>query len=298
MIVRRSKLVLSAWQPRALRIAAQAKADALVLDARQPHRRHTTVEAEAFSILLGDTTKPPGLDVLLWVTKTDTESTLNSDLGLLIDGIVVSVQDVEEVHELDEILQTVERGKDLPSGKIQLDLVLNSARGVFQAYDLAAASPRVVSINLDEHNLAAEMGVAVSPTVDQFYYQRGRMIIEAARIANIQAHGLGFVAREPDAEVHLEEWARASRRMGLKGAFCWRPEDADLQNRGFAFTSDEEDLARAKLEGLEEAERRGLGAVNVRGLMVDVAGYRHIQNVLGWSEAIAQKEAAKMAGTR
>ena len=293
MIVRRSKLVLSALRSGALEEASKCGADAVVLDTCFTVPGSQQAQAKAALASLAGTSKPPGLEVLAWVGKEEVQEVLSPDLGGLLDGIVATVATAEDVRSLDSLLGTLESQRGLTSGKLELDLVVDTMRGLNDVDDLVNASPRVVSINLDEDALAAEMGLEPSKEEDQLFYARGRIVI-IARVAQIQAHGLAFLPGQPT----VEERATAARRVALKGAFCWRPEDAEAQNRGFGYNPDEQEYAQGQADAMQEAEKQGLGSVTFRGVMVDMAMYKHARNVLNWSQAVNDKEAAKVALAR
>ena len=290
MIIRRSKLVAPAWQTGALETAAACGADALVLDTCFTVPESRRAEALAALTALSSAGKPPGLDVLAWIAAEDAAAVLAAGLGSLLDGVVVAVDSAQDVQAVDGILGTLEEGKRLPLGKVQLDLVIGSTRALAAVDALVRASPRVVSINLDGDGLAAEVGLEPSQKEDQLFYPRGRIIV-ASRVTEVQAHGLAFLPGEPG----VAERARAARRLGLKGAFCWHPDDVRPQNQGFSYTDEEQEYARAQVEAMQEAERQGLGSVTLRGAMVDLAMYKDAQNVMDRAEAMARKEAGRAA---
>ncbi|MBI4234580.1 MAG: hypothetical protein HY686_09075 [Chloroflexi bacterium] len=288
-LVRRSKLVVSPLSQGSWTAAATSGADALVVDVASS----VPPGAEGKALALAREVLPllarSGSDLLLWVAPSRAEATLELCRFPSLAGVVVAAETPEEIRGLDAALTAWERTAGLPPGKLQIDLVLASARAALGMDTLVAASRRVVSLNLDEDGLLAELGVERSLEVDQIFYPRGRSII-VARLFNIQAHALAFVRGTADAL----ETATVARKMGLRGALCFDAADVPALNQGFSPPVAEVEHARQVKAAMEEGIRQGLGAVSLPGgVMIDLAMLKHAQAVLRWAEAIEARESAK-----
>ena len=93
-----------------------------------------------------------------------------------------------------------------------------------------------------------------------------------------------------DAE-QLERDAKFVRSIGFAGKYCIHPSQVDIVNGIFVPSDDEIAEARRIMEVYEEAEKQGLGAVGMDGLVVDRPVYVRAQRLLEFVEQ--QAEATK-----
>lgn len=290
-IVRRSKLLLSCT--RLLETPQHhllGNADALILDLRDALEEGSASLLEhalqRLSALAGK-----GVDLFVSAPREALRQALGRLQGLPLDGIALAATHPEMVQEADRLLSAFDAPGSAP---LQIDLLLDSPHALLRLYDMASASPRVVSLTLDERGLLASLGVAPSPEIDQFFYPRGLALL-VARLTNTQAHALAFLPPHQDGTPpSLEERAVAARKLGLMGALCTSPEEAVALNRGFTPTPQEVEWCRKALWVLEDAIRHGLGSATLEGReMVDIAMLKHIRNLLWREAAICRKDAQK-----
>lgn len=290
-IVRRSKLVLTC--ARLLQMPSHhllGSADAIILDLRDAlDGGPLSLLAEVSQRLASLAGK--GLDLFIRAPLEALPLALERLEGVRLDGVALLTPGPEAVQEADRILA---RYDALASTPLQIDLVVDSPAVLLCLYEVATASPRVVSLTLDEMRLQNTIGVASCQEVDQFFYPRGLALL-AARLAEIQAHGLAFLPPHPDGSPpSLEERAVAARKLGLMGALCASPEEAVALNKGFTPPPQEVEWCRKALWVLEEALRHGLGSATIEGReMVDIAMLKHIRNLLQREAAICRKDAQK-----
>src|SRR5690606_2862368 len=76
-----------------------------------------------------------------------------------VDGIVYpGAEEADEVIELDGLFTALEKERGLEAGAIQLVLMLESARGFWNAGALVAASPRVSALGVGRADLTMQLG--------------------------------------------------------------------------------------------------------------------------------------------
>ena len=78
----------------------------------------------------------------------------------------------------------------------------------------------------------------------------------------------------------LERESQFVRSIGFGGKYCIHPSQIEVINRVFQPTEEELSQARRIVEVYEEAEKQGLGAVGMDGLVVDRPVYVRAQNLL------------------
>jgi citrate lyase subunit beta/citryl-CoA lyase len=173
------------------------------------------------------------------------------------------VREAAEVAALCTRLEKHEEGARLPLGSVKLLVLLETALGVVNAAQIAAASPRLAGLMLGTEDLAAELGLwSVSPS-EEFLYARSVVALAAA------SRGLEAVDRVythfQDQEGLLHDAARA-RSLGFSGKAIIHPAQIDVVNTVFTPTEAEVRAAQAVVRAAEAA---GGGAFAVGGAMAD-----------------------------
>lgn len=165
-------------------------------------------------------------------------------------------------------------------GPRSLHLLLESAVGVEQAFDLARAHPQVVSIGLGEADLRADLGVTGDAGL---LWSRGRLVSASV------AAGLGPPAMSVHPDVGDVEGLLASCRVGRALGFLGRAaiHPTQLEPIRAAFTPTPEEVARARevLDAAAAAIARGHGAVALAdGRFVDAAVVRQARRVVALAD--------------
>ena len=192
--------------------------------------------------------------------------------GRNIDVLVIpKVHDAADVLLADRLLTGIEQNLGLPVGRIRLEALIESARGVLHAEAIASASPRLAALIFGVVDYAGDIG-ARDPIREQFalYHYPKAVIVAAARAAGIDAID-GVTLQLRDLAL-CEQDARAAAQMGFDGKWAIHPHQVPVINR--AFTPSAEELARAReiLEAYEHQGRDcGAGAFVYKDEMIDAA---------------------------
>jgi citrate lyase subunit beta/citryl-CoA lyase len=207
----------------------------------------------------------------------------------------------EEIQRIDRMVTQLEKERGLPTGKIQFDLLMESARGIVNVEAIAQASPRIVQLNIGQGDLSIDLGFPrlLELNFEQYFYAENRLLY-AARAANVQACGLGAQNHVDFTSVSLGEGAmlRACQHaclMGYLGSLIIHPGWVKPANEGFKPAQHDLEMARKVKDALDEAYARGEGSVTVEGRMYDVANLKQVHYLLERAEAIARREAEKAA---
>jgi citrate lyase subunit beta/citryl-CoA lyase len=192
--------------------------------------------------------------------------------GRNIDVLVIpKVHEASEVLFADRLLTQIEENMSWPIGRIRLEALIESAKGVLHAESIAAATPRLAALIFGVVDYAGNIG-ARDPVREQFalyHYPKAKMVA-AARAAGIDAID-GVTLQLRDLE-QCEHDARAAAQMGFDGKWAIHPDQVAVINR--AFTPSPEELTRASeiLEAYEKSDvDAGAGAFVYKDEMVDAA---------------------------
>jgi citrate lyase subunit beta/citryl-CoA lyase len=298
--IRRSHLVVSALDEAQVESSWRHNADAVILDLtdavpdmdkpRARDRLKTAIPIAARG----------GAEVFVHINKALAYADLAASVQPGLKGVVVTgMEQAADVEAIDTTLAAFERDRGLVHGTLQVIVMLDSGKGLWQIREIVNASPRVCSIGLDEGNLCRHLGIVPHAEFDPFVYAKGRLIIES-RAAKRQpvgiSHPYGLFPQFDDAEA-IHTMALKGKNTGFAGVICSHPSWVEPCNR--AFTPTEERLAfyRETRRLFAEGIAKGTAAIPYPGttMMIDVPVDERARITLELYERGAARDAEKAA---
>jgi citrate lyase subunit beta / citryl-CoA lyase len=155
--------------------------------------------------------------------------------------------------------------------------LVETAKGVINAYAIASASPRVIAVALGGLDFIRDMGVRLTPEGTELAYARAHLGV-AARAAGVLAFDTPCIEIKNRELVYAE--SRSARQLGFRGKLLIHPSQIGPVNEVFSPSAEEVAAARKIVAAFDEAQRQGLGAITLDGLMIDAANYRQAQDLL------------------
>lgn len=276
--VRRSELVCPAHSMKMMATAAASQADEVIFDLEDGCAPSMKLEARKTLVEALRTLDFAG-KVRAFRTNGIATKFFYRDLidvvevmGLNIDVVIIpKVQDAVDVLFADRLLTQIEQNMGWLEGRIRLEALIESARGVLHAEAIAAASPRLATLIFGVVDYAGNIGMRapVSESLQPYQYPRAK-IVAAARAAGIEAidgvtlqfRDLGLCDRD----------ARDAADMGFDGKWAVHPDQVPVINRAFTPSTEELTRAREILAAYERQDREsGSGAFVYKHEMVDAA---------------------------
>ena len=197
--------------------------------------------------------------------------------GANIDVMVLpKVQEASDVLFADLLLTQIEQNVGLAVGRIRLEALIESAKGVLHAEQIAASTPRLASRIFGVADYGGDIG-SREPVREQFalYHYPKAKTVAAARAAGIDVID-SITLQFRDLE-QCERDAREAARMGFDGKWAIHPDQVPVINRVFTPTPEELTRAREILELYRKADAEsGVGAIVYNNEMVDGANL-HIE---------------------
>ncbi len=194
----------------------------------------------------------------------------------------------DDVQRLDWKLQELERRRDMPIGSIAVHALIETAKGVMNAYPSALASPRVNALIFGAVDYTKDMRVKLTIGGEELLYARAHTAA-AARAAGVIAIDHPFVAYK-DAEA-FEKSTRFGRQLGYEGRMLIHPGQIEPSNRLYSPSPEDVEWAREVVRAFEEEGiAKGMAAINYKGQMVDTPVYDNARSVLAIMEEIAAFE--------
>src|SRR5207253_1143473 len=176
------------------------------------------------------------------------------------------------VREVAQGLDRLEERDGIPNGATRLLLIATeTAAGLLNIAELAAASPRIAAISWGIEDLGASMGLPRTRDAGGRYLDIPRyarmMCAIAASAAGVEA--LDTVYTDIDDLDGLRRECEEAAGMGFAGKLSVHPAQIDVINAAFAPTREAVAAARELIAAFEEHERLGVYAFRFRGRMVD-----------------------------
>jgi len=274
-----------------IRKAGTLAADALILDLEDAVPMS---DKETARTLVRDSIaelSAKGLDLIVRVNALST-GLAGQDLewvaqeGLV--GIVLpKVESRDDVLAFARLIDQQEKKKGKEPGSLLLIPILETAKGVLNAYEVSMASQRIIAICFGALDYARDMGVTLSREGTELLYARSRLPI-SARAAGVQAIDTPWI--DIADEEGLVREAEMARRLGFRGKLLIHPGQIEPVNRVFSPSQPEVEYATEVVAAFQASNARGVGAISLEGKMIDIANFRQAEDLLALVEAIAAQE--------
>jgi malyl-CoA/(S)-citramalyl-CoA lyase len=309
----RSELAVPGSQTKLFEKAARSAADAIFLDledavapADKPQARKNIVQA------LADIDWGQKL-MSVRINAPDTHFMYRDIVDLLencserLDVIMIpKVGTAADVYAVDMLVTQIENAMGRKK-RIGFELIIETALGMQNISEIAAASPRNESLHFGVADYAAstrarttsigganpnyailtdadEAGHRLNHWGDMWHYALSRFVV-AARANGLRAID-GPYGNYSDGDGYKAA-ARRAAVLGCEGKWAIHPSQIALGNE--VFSPSEADVAQAKriIAAMAEAEAKGHGAVSLDGRLIDYASIRQAQVLVKKAEQIA-----------
>nr|WP_154596286.1 CoA ester lyase [Aeromicrobium senzhongii] len=256
-------------------------------------------------------------DTQLWTRVNSLDSpwvlddiiTLVTEIGDKLDVIMVpKVEGAQDIHYVDRLLAQLEARAGLDR-QILVHAILETAEGVANVEEIAAASPRMQGISLGPADLAASRRMKTTRvggghpgyivrqdptgedlTTGRATYQQDLWHYTIARMVDACAMNdiLPFYGPFGDIKdvVACEDQFRNAFLLGCVGAWSLHPVQIDIAKK--VFSPSPEDVAHAKR--VVEAMGDGSGAVMIDGKMEDDASCKQCLVMLDLAKSLAERD--------
>ncbi len=295
--VRRSGLTMPVVTPRFVDNAWRRGCDFINLDLEDSVPQH--LKGHARTLIK---------DAIANVSKGGAEAftRINHDLvqadleGIVWPGLAkVNYPKAEYAHEienLDRIISRLERERGIRPGTVEIGANIETSVGVANAYDIAAASPRVKEFGgAGGYDMSRDLGVEMFVGFDQFVYGKGEVEL-AARALGLEPHAAPFTANTTgsvgDPDRAFQE-AEAARRCGFRVGGGLHPNVVEPQTRGFTPPPEEVDAAHRALDQYRELDASGETWSEIDGKIVDRYEAARAREMLEWSDSCARRDQDK-----
>ncbi len=311
----RSELAVPASNPKLFEKAAKSEADVVFLDLEdavapddKPQARRNAVKAlnevdwgrKSISVRIN------GLDThYMYRDVVD----LVEQAGARLDLIMVpKVGTAADIYAVDMLLTQIEAAHNLKK-RIGIEVIIETALGMMNVNEIAAASPRLESLSFGVADYAASTrarttniggfnpdyavladadakGARTTDYGDQWHYALARVVVAARANGLRPLDGPYGDFNDPDG---FRAAARRAIALGCEGKWAIHPSQVPLANEMFTPTEAEVAKARRIMDAMAAAAKDGKGAVALDGRLIDIASIRQAETLVKKAEMAALK---------
>jgi citrate lyase subunit beta/citryl-CoA lyase len=290
----RSMLFVPGHKPSWADKAIASGADAVILDledsvpvADKADARKTV--AETIDRLGGDDVRAD-----LWVRpNSSVTGLLGGDLEAVVApglaGLFLpKVFTAEEIVRIDAVVSHIEAREGLAENSIGLIVSYETAVSMAHCEEIAAASPRVVSLlgaTGPSADVGRELGFEFTPQGLETLYLRSRIVL-AARAAGLH-HPVAGVWQDLKDLDGCRRFAEDNRGLGYRGLVCIHPSHVAIANEVFTPEPEKVVFYRRMIDAFRVAEAAGSAAVDFEGQHIDIAHVKTAEGIIALAEAVS-----------
>ncbi|HQT78656.1 MAG TPA: CoA ester lyase [Rhodopila sp.] len=205
-------------------------------------------------------------------TEGEIAAAVTDGLTAVVLPKVASPDEIRRVHDL---LSYAEGRANVAHGSVGILPLPETAQGMYDAYNLAKASPRVRGIHGAvsgpvSGDFARAFGFRATMGGEEQLYLASKMVLDSRAGGAMYPIAGIFGTPQTDLEA-VARLIRRARDIGYSGVAVMHPTHVAVANAVYRPTPEEVAYFKGLLEAFEAAEKAGLGAVSYQGAMVDYA---------------------------
>lgn len=294
--IRRSWLMVPSDDAAQVEQAAASAADVIVLDLMEfvPEGMKPTAREHLPEAIRG--VAQGGAEIFAQVDKELLYADLSAAVWPGVSGILIPrLESPQEVAEADSLLTQLEDKRGFRPGTLQIVAVLDTAKGNYDAVEIARASRRIWGLTLGRADLVMDLRPEPSGELHLLPYLMQRLITAANAAAVMplgawwRAPARGLLANPDDTYAA----AVRGRHLGFKGALCLQPDQVEPLNRGFTPTSSEIQEARELIADYQAGTQNGSAVMRLQDRIIDLATVSQASQLLAYADACAERDTEK-----
>ena len=207
-----------------------------------------------------------------------------------LDGIMLTkVEEPADLLKADWFMGYLEAKLSMAQGSLDLIPLIENARGLEHAFEIAGAVPRVKRLCFGAIDYSADLGVKLTDDGAEIFYARSRLV-NASRAAGLEPP---IDTVYPDIR-NPEGFKRDVQRgvsLGFQGKLVLHPDQVGPANEMFSPSREDIEYAQRIVEAFEKAEARGHAAITLDdGKFIDYPVVHGARRVLRLAEEIARRD--------
>lgn len=263
----RTMLFVPGDRPSRISVAFSAQVDAVVIDLEDAVAPMSKASARYDSV---EAIRTVGENAPLVTVRVNAvgSSYFDDDLEALAAAmpriaivLLPKAESASDVARLDAALTRIEKSQGIDAGQVSVVPIVETARGVLNAREIAESSERVATLMFGAADLSANLGVTATPNGVELLYARSHVVLAVAAAGKAQPiDGPHLTLRDAPG---LERSARSARSLGFAGKALIHPEQLSVVAAVFSPTDAELRWAQLVEDAHREAQNAGSGVATL-----------------------------------
>ncbi len=267
--------------------ALESGADAVILDLEDSVPLASKAEARALVSKIIDGAAAASRPAIYVRVNSAATGLLADDLDAVVrpglDAVLLAkAENIEDVQRTAYAIGGYEPRRGMAPGSCEIILMLESALGVYNCFDLVKASNRVAATcfgSAQDGDLQTDLSCSWSVEGTELLYARSKVLLDT-RAAGNHVLPLDGVFSDLGDETALVADTRLSARLGYIGRTVIHPKQIAPVRSAYAIPADEVAYYQKVVVEFAAAEKAGSAAISVDGKMVDYAMAQRARRVL------------------
>lgn len=228
----------------------------------------------------------PGKEILVRVNALDSEAGIQDLEAIVRTGKAAirlpKTETATDVLQCEAMIQHIEKESGMKTGTTKMMAAIESAAGVLNAKEIAAASERLIGIAIGAEDYVTDLKTTRSENGMELMFGRS-MVLLAARAAGIDA--IDTVYSDVNNEEGFREEVKLIKQLGFDGKSIINPRQIKTVHEIFTPSHKDIDKSLAILNAMKEANEKGSGVIALNGKMIDKPVFLRAQRILDLAKA-------------
>lgn len=259
------------------------EADGIILDLEDSVPIHLKREARKYVTEAIPLLSSKGVHVFVRINKVIEEFDMDDLKAIVTQGLTGIVlpkpEGPEEIKKLSDLVEILEIEQSIPVGTIRFIPILETAKSMQFAYEIACCD-RVIGItglSAKNGDVARALGYQWTPEGLETLYLRSKVVM-SARAAGVSP--IGGLWQDVHNLEGLKKNAVFNRQLGFEGELVLHPSNVSVINGVYTPSNEEIAYYSGMIEAFEIAEKNGETAIMYEGEHVDYAHVKTAKEVL------------------
>ena len=193
-----------------------------------------------------------------------------SDLDFIIPHrvnlvLIPKCENIQQIKLVNERISIISTKHNL-THKVWLMPIIESAKGVMNAYEIANSANNIVAMAIGLEDFTADLGITRTKEGTESFVARS-LIVLSCKAAGIQP--IDSVFSDIEDMESLRQTALQSKALGFVGMGCIHPRQIKPIHNAFAPQTEEIEKAKKIVIAYEDAQSKGIGVVALGTKMID-----------------------------
>ncbi|MBN2185659.1 MAG: citrate lyase acyl carrier protein [Candidatus Krumholzibacteriota bacterium] len=284
--LRRTRLYMPGNNPDLMRNGGLYGADCVILDLEDSV---SPLEKDAARLLVRNTLLNidfGGAERIVRINPLSTEFS-REDLEVIVPAgpdtiLIPKCEAASDVSDVADIIEGIEKDFGIKE-KILLMPLIETAKGILNAFEISSASDRVIAICFGAEDFTADIGVERTREGAESFVARSLLVL-GAKAAGVQA--IDTVFSDFSDEEGLMKSTEEAMAMGFEGKGVIHPSQIEPVHRVFTPTAERIKYAKKVVAAIEDARKKGSGVASIGSKMVDAPIEKRARKILRLAEAL------------